>query len=267
MTTTRRLPAALLAATLALGALAAPAQATDPSPSPLPFPTTIEGAVWQAIRIAGSGLPWIEVPAEVLATFELADGNAAGSGGCNRWFAPATVDGETIDIGEIGSTMMYCGDPAGPFESAYLAHLGEVARWSIADGILTLADADGLARIELAPRPDTVLEGTTWILTGLHEGDAVVSAVTEPPVTLALVDGTASGFAGCNQWTAGYTLADASLVLGPVATTRMACEGRMEAEAAWVALLGAVAGWEVTGTTLTLLDAAGAPLATLEAAV
>ncbi|MBL5974171.1 MAG: META domain-containing protein [Candidatus Leucobacter sulfamidivorax] len=36
------------------------------------------------------------------------DGKYAGTDGCNRLFGAWTVDGDAIDLGAMGSTMMYC---------------------------------------------------------------------------------------------------------------------------------------------------------------
>ena len=37
-----------------------------------------------------------------------AEGRVAGSGGCNRYFGPVTIEGSTIRFGDLGATRMAC---------------------------------------------------------------------------------------------------------------------------------------------------------------
>jgi heat shock protein HslJ len=73
-----------------------------------------------------------------------------------------------------------------------------------------------------------------------------------PSATFA--NGTVSGFTGCNQFTAPYTLDGERLELGDVASTKMACAAPGDSvESAFVKVLGAVRGWRVDGDELVLL--------------
>ena len=38
------------------------------------------------------------------------DGRAYGNGGCNHWFAPYTLDGDTLTFGKVGSTRKLCAE-------------------------------------------------------------------------------------------------------------------------------------------------------------
>jgi putative lipoprotein len=64
--------------------------------------------------------------------------------------------------------------------------------------------------------------------------------------------GRVSGFAGCNQYNATYTLVGDSLVIGPVVATRMACVDGMELESRFLATLPKLTHWQVNDSTLTL---------------
>ncbi len=59
-------------------------------------PTSVVG-VWGEPDVPG--LPSLEFAA---------DGSFSGSDGCNRLFGSYTVDGSTVDLGAVGSTMMFC---------------------------------------------------------------------------------------------------------------------------------------------------------------
>ena len=73
------------------------------------------------------------------------DGQLTGSAGCNDYFAPYTVDGDSISIGPVGSTQKACDQPEGIMEQEqqYLAALGTAATYSIRGGRLDLRTADG----------------------------------------------------------------------------------------------------------------------------
>lgn len=81
-------------------------------------------------------------------------------------------------------------------------------------------------------------------------------------------EGHVSGFAGCNRYVSSARLDGPGRVsFTPGAATKMACleEGKMQSEAAFLGMLGAVRGFRVQGTGLVLLDASGVVLAQLAA--
>ena len=79
--------------------------------------------------------------------------------------------------------------------------------------------------------------------------------------TLRLDNGHLSGYSGCNRYVGGYTLDGDRLTVGPIATTRMACEPEaMEAETAFLAALGAAARLVVSDGELVLSDEGGREL-------
>lgn len=82
------------------------------------------------------------------------------------------------------------------------------------------------------------------------------------PLTLSIAaDHRTGGSAGCNEFFTEATLADGKLTFGPAAATRMACTAQtMDQETAYLAALAAIGGYELDGTSLRLLDAAGIPL-------
>lgn len=66
-------------------------------------------------------------------------------------------------------------------------------------------------------------------------------------------EGRVYGDAGCNRFTGGYTVAkDGTLEIGPLASTMMFCEGKMDAEAAFLNKLQNVVSYQATDTRLKL---------------
>jgi len=60
------------------------------------------------------------------------DGRAYGNAGCNHWFAPYTLEGETLTFGKPGSTRKLCAPALMEQEQRFLHALGGVQRWDIA---------------------------------------------------------------------------------------------------------------------------------------
>lgn len=106
--------------------------------------------------------------------------------------------------------------------------------------------------------PPADLLDTTWRVTSIG-GEP---ALSEPVTTLAIAaDRGVGGNGACNNYFTEASFEDGKLAFGPVAATRMACERAVSAqEAAFFAALEAVAGYELDGDALKLLDAAGVPL-------
>ena len=109
--------------------------------------------------------------------------------------------------------------------------------------------------------PSVPLEGTNWRLASLG-GQAVPmpAGVREVNLVLDAAQRRASGFAGCNQFTSGYTQSGASLRFDHPAATMMACPS-MAQEQAYLKALNATTGWRVSGDRLQLVDAQGKPQA------
>jgi heat shock protein HslJ len=73
------------------------------------------------------------------------DGQLTGNAGCNTYNASYSTDGDSIHIGPIASTRMFCGAPDGVMdqETQYLAALGTASTYSINGTKLELRTADG----------------------------------------------------------------------------------------------------------------------------
>ena len=151
-----RVARATLAATL-LVSLAGVASAQSPAASPAA--PTLVGTEWHLVS-TGSGGTQTPVPAGVTATLQIDGTLAGGTGGCNRYMAQVTSSDTALSFGDIASTMMACPEPQMSFETAYLAALGTVTAYTIADQTLNLLDASGNAVLvyQAAP-PASVVRG------------------------------------------------------------------------------------------------------------
>src|SRR4051812_26930184 len=101
------------------------------------------------------------------------------------------------------------------------------------------------------------LEGTPWQLVSGIE----VSGWHSVSPSALFAGGQVSGFDGCNQYTAGYTVNGEALRVQPGASTMMACGEPGESVAgAYADALRRVAKWRIDGAELVLLDAKGAEI-------
>jgi heat shock protein HslJ len=71
-----------------------------------------------------------------------------GFGGCNQFSGAYTVDGDTIAIGPLLSTMMSCGDEVDTFEGQLLTALQAATTWSVSGSTLDLRDDTGAQQVE-----------------------------------------------------------------------------------------------------------------------
>ena len=147
-------------------------------------------------------------------------------------------------------------------EAAYLAALQRTARFDVAPDALVLRDDTGGVLLRFAPQPQTPLEGTTWSAQAYNNGrGGVVSLIAGTEITARFEAGRVGGSAGCNTYTASYTLNGSAIEIGPAISTRMACQsppGRMEQEAAYLAALQTARVYRIEGSRLTLETADGA---------
>ena len=113
-----------------------------------------------------------------------------------------------------------------------------------------------------APTPITDRD---WVLVALGE-QPLPAGRGNQPATLRLEASTsrAVGFAGCNRFSASYTLAGDSLRFGPAVATKMACVAGDELERGFLGALPVVATYEATDSALILKGPSG-PLARFHA--
>ncbi|MBS0232325.1 MAG: META domain-containing protein [Proteobacteria bacterium] len=71
-------------------------------------------------------------------------------------------------------------------------------------------------------------------------------------LTLDYTTDKVSGTGGCNRFSGPITIEDDAVQIGPLASTKMMCEGKSELEAQYFSALEAARSFVVEGDTLTL---------------
>lgn len=103
----------------------------------------------------------------------------------------------------------------------------------------------------------TVVE-RDWALVTLGDSAAPQGAGGKPAtIRFDSAAARASGFAGCNRYSAPFTIAGDSLGFGPAMATKMFCEDGDALERAYLAIIPEVTGFQVTDSTLTLTGSGG----------
>ncbi len=168
----------------------------------------------------------------------------AGSAGCNRYTTAVARDGGRVTIPHgIATTLMACPDDVMVAELAYLGALPSVRTFELVGDRLTLRGAGvdlvfQLTAVAFEPtsadQEDLPLVGTDWAVVALDDGSTGMSTgVVGAPSLRFAEGGDIAGTTGCNRFLGRYELAGATtLAIGPLATTRMACDGAAEAQEA-----------------------------------
>lgn len=233
----------------------------------------LEGVRWVMVSFLNAAGETVNAMAgtEVTAEFDT-EGRVGGNSGCNTYFASYTVDGNTLTIGQAGSTMMAC-EPAELMqqEAEYLAALTSAATFSIEGDQLLIANAAGATAATFRATMPVGLTGTNWTATAYNTGTQAVTSLMMGTTINAVFteDGKMNGSAGCNNYMTTYTLDGQNITIQPPATTRKLCPepaGIMEQEAAFVTMLPQAATYSISGNNLELRTADGALIASFTAA-
>jgi heat shock protein HslJ len=228
----------------------------DPNPNASAASPTLEGTDWLLVKAQLSGA-YADIPAEVVATLRMTDGQAGGSGGCNQWFAGYTLDGPSLVFGAIGSTLMLCEGPGGEVETFYFADLGSVRTWAIEGTTLTLSgDIGPVLAFEPRAASGPAIDGD-WLAVEYNDGQGSLVVVDDGAVQVSFANGAMTGTAGCNRFFGDIAQDGSTITIGQVGGTEMYCEGLMEREAAVMASLMASTQVQTDGSGLILLDGAG----------
>lgn len=226
-------------------------------------PPELNGTAWVLSSLSGRAPVAAGSP-----TLRFEGGSVQGTDGCNRYTVPYTATGSTLQVGPKGaSTQMACPPAVMEQAQAFMSALTQARTYRIASGQLQLLKADGTVLATFAAQSQA-LAGTSWSVTGYNNGrQAVVSVLTGTNLSMAFgSDGKVGGSAGCNRYSAAYTLEGHKLTIGPAAATRMMCakpEGVMEQERQFLQALETVATARFEGDRLELRGAEGQLAVTL----
>ena len=218
-----------------------PADASAPAQVAQQVPDQgIEGMTWRLVRYRDAEGQMADVLDDAVITMELAEGQASGSAGCNRYFAPYQLKGETLTFEEPSTTRMMCPDPVMDQEKAFLDDLTAVQSFQVEDDRLILQDAQGEAILVFAApddtasaQPEPMLVGPSWQWTRTLSEDGSEILVDDPSkyVVQFQEDGSVLVKADCKTAVGTFTDDGGSLSMELGPTTAIFCgEGSLADE-------------------------------------
>lgn len=249
-----RIVAVLLLLVLAAGCGARTEAQEGPAPDPL------RGKTFVAMAVTEDGKPKQLAPKTELTVEFTDDGRLIARAGCNIMQGQVdTSDGTLTVDGGLSMTEMGC-DPARHDQDEFVAGvLSANPTWELTDGRLTIRS--GTTVFDMAGKDDMPrdLQGTTWVLDTLIDGDVASSmAAGAPEVTLVFDGKKVTADTHCNGYTAEYVIEGDTITFTPGASTLMACEPEiMRGEAAVADALRDEVTFEVTADRLTFTHPSG----------
>ncbi|HKC52812.1 MAG TPA: META domain-containing protein [Myxococcota bacterium] len=99
---------------------------------------------WALIALGEKSDPIGSGERPVTLRLESSTSRASGFAGCNHYSGPYELGSGKLSFGPTVSTKMFC-ESSQAVEDAYLAALGKVSSWELANGGLTLRGVDGSA--------------------------------------------------------------------------------------------------------------------------
>jgi heat shock protein HslJ len=230
--------------------------------SPTGGSASLEGTLWALESYQSRDGETVDAVPNSGARAEFDNGEVSGTSGCNRFFGPYEVDGNSISIGPLGSTLMACPEPLMEQEFGFMTALQSAATYGITGDTLELSNSDGEVVATFVESEPISLTGTNWVASGVNNGrGGVQSVVIGNEITAQFSeDGSISGSAGCNNYGGTYEVDGENMTIGPLAVTEMFCEepeGTMDQEAEYLTALGTVATWNIDGDLLDLRTAEG----------
>jgi heat shock protein HslJ len=226
--------------------------------SPAGNAPALPGTKWELVTLNGAA----PVKGTSVTLFFGEDSKAGGNASCNTYGGSYTIIGSSLTFGPMMSTMMACEPAIMDQEQAYLKALGDTKSFEATSDKLTLKDSSGNALAIFTPYQPSALVGE-WQAIAINNGkEAVVSVMNGTTVTAIFgADGKLTGNGGCNTYNGTYTLDGDKITIGPLATTRMACEQAvMDQETAYLNALAKASTYTLGKGTLELRDADGALL-------
>ncbi len=201
----------------------------------------LEGVEWQLVSLRDQDGKMIDVLADAPITLTFADGRAAGSAGCNRYFTGYETNGDQLKLDDkIGATMMACPEPVMKQEHSYLSLLPQTATFDIDAGKLTLIDAEGDALLVFeapvtAASPEEALKlvGPVWQWQRTEMSNDTTITITNPvSYTVQFKDdGAVTVKADCKRAAGAYSDDNGSLSIELDSTTMNICsDGSMSEE-------------------------------------
>lgn len=247
------------------GPTLSPAPSTLPSPSPSALDVRPEGA-FDVRAFDGWAEGLVQPRPNTTLTVELLEGGRLeGQTGCGSYFGAYTLDGDDLALGVISKGPDPCGLKRTEEAVAFSLALDAVVRWVPTPTGIELLDEQGLVRVVLDRPRRPGLTGE-WIVERVARPRG--RPTTPPQDSIVAIsfdeDGSVGGNTGCRLFEGVYSSEADRVVIGPVETVGLPCEGALRRhERRLLDAFERTILWQRSGSQLRLTDGAGALLVEL----
>lgn len=177
------------------------------------FGDSLQGA-WQLSAGTHQGEP-VPILETHPITMNLDGDQIGGTAACNGYGGTFSLSGSDFSLTEgLSWTEMGCmPSEVMTSEQAFLGALAAVDRIAYAGELLTMSGPGTELTFESLPAvPTADLTGTTWLLDGIIEGDAVTSIQGERATLELFTDGSFIGSTGCRTIAGSYVISGAEVL-------------------------------------------------------
>lgn len=189
------------------------------------------------------------------------NGYVSASAGCNIFSGPVRVERGRLVVGDLSSTDMACTPELGAQDEWLAGVLAADPAYALRGPRLRLAVGATVIRLvdRTVAEPDRPLEGPSWRLEGIVDGDAVSSVPAGTGATLVFGDGQVHvRIDDCNQGSGDIVIDAATITVGPLRMTERACAPDPAAvEAAVTGVLAGRVSYAIDADLLTLTHPGG----------
>ena len=189
------------------------------------------------------------------------NGRITASAGCNTMSGTVRIEDDRLVISDLGSTEMGC-DAARHSQDEWLASLLTASpSYVLDDTRLQLRITDTV--IDLLDRevadPDRPLQQTVWAVDGIIDGSAASSIPAGTSATIVFGDDAVNlSIASCNEGTGDVKITPATIDVGRLVMTDVACSGPpAQLEAAIVRVLDGKIDYVIEAASLRLTGSNG----------
>ncbi|MBH0774871.1 META domain-containing protein [Nocardia bovistercoris] len=238
---------------------------TEPPAATSP-PTTAQPSTPMGHSYVSTAVTGTPIPGDTPLTLVFATDRLSANAGCNTLAGTVALEGETMRVGSLTSTLMACPEPQANADAWVNTLLAPTPTWRLDGATLTLTTADRTVTLsDKRAKQSKPMKGTEWLVTGTSTPDAYTTsqAISDAKPTLRIAeDGAVTGNAGCNRMSGSADVdPSGSPVTFHIAVTRMACAPEvMEVENAVLKALDGTATITLDGDTMSLRNQNGAGL-------
>ena len=187
----------------------------EPTPTPDPAAQAamaedrieLVSTIWEAEYLGESDEPLMVLPDSKM-TLSLLVERYAGFNGCNWFLGVYDIVSDELRFNTPATTAFLCEDEAVSTQAAtYMSALVNTTNYAMEGENLVTFTVEDQRMLTFAPAVPVSFEGTLWTAKLLNDGDNSAQASSwEVTVNAYFENGKVTGFGGCNDFTADYTM-------------------------------------------------------------